>query len=214
MKKIIDLLKIPGVKLSAVFLGVGIVLSLVFLVLIFAKAGNNIGLSREIDQLRDKIENVRELTEDEEKFIEEDVKIKRKYELVSKKIPKTAQIPKAIDQLTSGIESLNLKLISIEPKDAVEIRKQKETSPEKLDMELEMEGEFSQGTAEGEAKPDYIQIPIEINLRGAYIDIGHYLDTLRYLPRLVTVEEINIEKAEEGDMLDIKLLVSVWYSED
>lgn len=216
MEKIIDLLKVPRTKTSAVFVGTGVVLSIIFLALIFVRIRNNAGLAREIDQLRNQIKNVQALTEDEKGLIEETMRIKRKYELVLEKLPKTAQIPQAIDQLTSGIESLHLKLISIEPKDAVGIKRQKEVRSAESGMGQEIEGELTAEIETGEetSEPDYIQIPIKINIRGSYIDIGHYLDTLRYLSRLVTIEEVNIGKTEEEEMLDVKLLVSVWYVED
>lgn len=202
-----NLLKSPGGKISAVFVGTGIVLCLLILVLIFVKLGSNKNMNQEIDQIKITIENIQAITEDQERFNKECEKTQQKYELSLEKIPKQAQIPKAIDQLTSAIEYLNLKLISIRPKEAVEIRKHKEP----LDIEFETEGEYE--IEEVETEPDYIQIPIEIHLRGSYPDIGQYMDSLRYLPRLVTVEKINIEKTKEAGILDTKLIVSVYYQE-
>lgn len=209
-----NLLKSPGGKISAVFVGTGIVLCLLILVLIFVKLGSNKSMNQEIDQIKISIENIQAITEDQVGFNKECEKIKKKSELSLEKIPQKAQIPSAIDQLTSAIEYLNLKLISIEPKEAIEIRKQKKLLTMEMDMEPEEEAGFPPGMAEeAETKPDYVQIPIEIRFRGAYPDIGQYMDSLRYLPRLVTVEKINIEKTKEAGILDTKLIVSVYYQE-
>ena len=209
-----NLLKSPGAKISAIFVGMALVLSLFVLVLTSVKLVNNRRLNRELKQLRATIENIRVITEDEKGFSEECEKTQKRHELSLAKIPKEAQIPQAIDQLTSTIEYLNLKLISIEPKKAIEIGKQKEIFPVEFGMGPEMEGEFPPGmVGRAETKPDYVQIPIKIHFRGSYSNIGQYLDSLRYLPRLITVEEIDIEKTKNAGILNAKLIVSVFYSE-
>lgn len=207
-----NIIKNLGAKISIVFVSIGIILSLAILILILVKIKGNISISREIAQLSEKLDKIQELTKDENKFKEECEGVKKKIELIMGKIPDNPQIPQAIDYLTSGMENFNLKLISIIPKEPVETAG--ETGPSYAEPEFgeAPEGELPISTVE-EAKPEYVQIPIEIQLCGSYFDIGRYIDTLRYLPRLFTVEDISIEKGEGVETLNAKLIVSIWYSE-
>lgn len=182
-------------------------MSVIILVLTFIRIGRNSELEMEIAVLSERIDEITLAAADSERFNSEMEKIREKTELAFKKVPKEAQIPQAIDQLTWAIELMNMKLISIIPKEVVEAGK----------TEGGFSGEFGpppEGELEAMPEDGYTQIPIEINLRGAYTDTGRCLNSLRVLERIVTVEEINIERSKDGGMLDIKLLVSVWYSKD
>lgn len=207
-----NIIKNLGAKINLILVGVGLILSLAILILIFAKIRGNTLISREIAQLSSKLDRIQELTKDENKFKEECEGVKKKIELVMGKIPDNPQIPQAIDYLTSGMENFNLKLISIIPKEPVETAEETASSYAEPGFEEAPEGELPIGTVE-EAKPEYVQIPIEIQLCGSYFDIGRYIDTLRYLPRLFTVEDISIEEGEGVETLNAKLIVSIWYSE-
>lgn len=204
MNSIKDLLKTKESRISTIFAGIGLLLGCILLIMTLSKAVNNINVKQEITQLSEKVNYIKELTEDEEKLKNEIEKISEKSKMISIKIPETANIPQSIEQLISNIEDFNLKLISVIHKEPVEIRKQ---------IEQKIEGRYIPDKEIGEIRPDYVKIPIEICLRGSYKDIGRYLDALRYLSRLVATDEISFKKTEQAGVLDIKLLVSVWYSE-
>lgn len=203
-----SLLKHTDIK---VFIWTGAILSLVILILILLKTGNNNRLNRELNRLKSTIENVRTLTGDIERFNRGCEEMQQKYKLVSEKIPREAQIPQTIGQLTSAVEGLKLKIVSIIPKERVGAEKQAE---EFLSMPGGEEEFLPAPTERQEPEPGCVRIPIEINMRGDYFDIGRYLNNLRYLPRLVTVEEFGIEKVEGGGLLDVQFVVSVYYAED
>lgn len=185
-------------------------LGFILFIFIILKTGNNGRIRQEMSRLKAKIENIHLLAGDEEKFNKEYEKIQGKIELAYKKIPEEAEIPHAIDELTSAIESLNLKILSIIPKEQIEVRKKKaEPGPGPIP-----EGELLPDMLGGEStKPDYIHIPIEINMQGSYADFGKYLDNLRNLSRMFTLEECNIEKTNEAGILNIQFIASIYYSE-
>lgn len=186
-------------------------LGLILFISVILKTGNNRKVKQGISQLKTRIQNIHLLAEDGERFNREYEKVQKKIELAYKKVPREAQIPHAIDELTSVIESLNLKILSIIPKEQIEIRKKK-AAPEP--GPIPEGGLLPEILGQESARPDYIRIPTEINIQGSYADIGKYLNRLRNLSRLFTLRECNIEKTDEAGILNIQLIVSIYYSED
>jgi type IV pilus assembly protein PilO len=54
---------------------------------------------------------------------------------------------------------------------------------------------------------DYLRLPLEINLGGSYRALGEYLQEIEALPRVVNLEEIEIQAESEKSSLNIRLIL-------
>lgn len=53
---------------------------------------------------------------------------------------------------------------------------------------------------------DYVSLPLELQLQGSFIDFGHFLDGIANLPRIVSVERLEISEQESS--LGFKLVAA------
>ncbi len=60
----------------------------------------------------------------------------------------------------------------------------------------------------------YIELPIEILVRGGYHDLGGFVSGIAGLPRIVTLHNFEIDQEEEGSSLTMKIMAKTYRYKD
>lgn len=56
----------------------------------------------------------------------------------------------------------------------------------------------------------YAELPINITVKGTYHELGEFVSDLAALPRIVTIDDVNITKADKGDRLTMTALARTY----
>lgn len=135
--------------------------------------------------MEDRIHKVREEMVDLYALEREEKSVKERLTYLEDKFPIERQIPLVVQQLAREGERYNIDFISIKPRAAPS----SPTKPQAI----------------------YTELPIVMNIRGAYQDLGEYLERIRNLPRLITTDRILIRSKEKMlPDLEVELLVTAY----
>lgn len=126
---------------------------------------------QKIQQINDEVQRAYEFLRDLNKIREEADKMEEQWKYFRNKLPDSKQIPSLLQSLATVANRAHIIYVAIN------------TKP------------LEKGEPQGNVM--YERLPIEINLRCRYRNLGEYLENLKKLPRLVKIESIRVSRNKD-----------------
>jgi type IV pilus assembly protein PilO len=194
-----DLKKMPAkAKFLAVFLLILLICYLDWFYFLSSIMEKKSSLTGQVAELQEKIKEKEKVASKINQYMEDVKNLKDKFQIALLKLPSQQEIPTLFHSVAEAGKDAGVEFLLFEPQPVVPKAMEKQAA-EAPKAPADKTADGKKAPAAPAPEPFYVEIPVAVQVVGAFPNILHFFDKVAKLSRIVNVSEISMgDKAKDA----------------